>query len=89
MEKEEGNMARRKAKAWKKDKEDAVKSLHGEQKIKCKKCGGTTFYRKMIEISKVEVINDGETTRDEDLGEVDCQYEYTCTNCEEVHEGLG
>ena len=62
---------------WKLEKQKALKSLQGERKRLCPFCSSSTFIHLVKD--EVEIIDDGETTRDELIQGI--SYELHCKKC--------
>ena len=65
-----------------KTKEEVLNALEGEKVLHCPFCNHNVFTRKMRQLHRVQMIDDGETISDEDAdNDYETEYEYECANC--------
>lgn len=63
-------------------KEDILRSLEEKRKMRCPFCKHDKFYRSAIENPcLVEIYDDGDSMRDEDIEMCQTNYTYKCAKC--------
>ena len=66
----------------KKEKEEMLRRIEGEVKLLCPFCRHNRFFRSAVEEPcLVEMWDDGDSVRDEDIGHCVTNYKYVCEKC--------